>query len=236
MHRWALVAAISVQAGMGQSNAAAAQTSVPDSAQALGTAEMPVRAAGPRGQREYLSRLRCPSGEAPVFERLGSYGPGADGHLLDGYEVQCGSGAPVMVFMDMYHSNYRELRPVRGFAVLSDIPARVAQGCPPQVVAEPDSAARYAFNELEVEQPVRLRENFSVSTPVEVGIRGQAHLEVVIDTAGQPEVETLRALYVSDEQLRPHLATAVQRIPLLPAEHRPGCRVRQRVDFHLNFQ
>jgi hypothetical protein len=32
----------------------------------------------PQGEREYLSRLRCPSGSAPEFKRLGSYGTRTD--------------------------------------------------------------------------------------------------------------------------------------------------------------
>jgi TPR repeat protein len=42
----------------------------------LGAQSNPVRADGPPGERRYLMRLRCPEGDAPAFERLGSVGEG----------------------------------------------------------------------------------------------------------------------------------------------------------------
>jgi hypothetical protein len=85
----------------------------------------------PAGQREYLSRLVCPDGAAPSFQRAGSFGmrnelppdagdkmlaaeiekamsfaPHAAGapdyHVVDGYEVACGADKR-MVYLDMYH-------------------------------------------------------------------------------------------------------------------------------------
>src|SRR5215217_6682079 len=40
----------------------------------LGSQENPVRAEMPPGQRDYLARLRCSDGRAPLFEREGSFG------------------------------------------------------------------------------------------------------------------------------------------------------------------
>ena len=83
----------------------------------------------PRGQRDYLARLRCSNGEAPSFDRAGSTGmrtplpePLAgeskeahakrallemetgdkDYHIVDLYRVRCGAESHA-VYMDMYH-------------------------------------------------------------------------------------------------------------------------------------
>lgn len=83
----------------------------------------------PAGERAYLSQLRCPDGDVPEFDRIGSYGrrtqplPGApsvgvtdslrdperrvqpgevDIHVIDGYRVVC-DGEAYLVFLDMYH-------------------------------------------------------------------------------------------------------------------------------------
>ena len=83
----------------------------------LGSLKNPVRCFFPTGQREYLRRLRCPDGEAPIFRRVGSYGMGPDKHIIDGYRVRCADGKPLMVFMDMYHKGYLELAPPPGFKI-----------------------------------------------------------------------------------------------------------------------
>ena len=83
----------------------------------------------PRGQREYLSRLRCADGQAPTFQRAGSVGPrtapppprqsestkaydqraraemaqgASDDHIVDLYKVRCDARTHD-VYMDMYH-------------------------------------------------------------------------------------------------------------------------------------
>jgi hypothetical protein len=85
----------------------------------------------PDGERQYLARLICPSGEHPDFARVGSVGPrtaiptnmsqaakekllGAnlgmeplaagepDHHWIDAYEVRCGAQTTT-IYMDMYH-------------------------------------------------------------------------------------------------------------------------------------
>ena len=85
----------------------------------------------PRGEREYLARLICPSGQHPEFERRGSVGPrtplpsnlseveekklliavmstdayvpgSPDYHWIDAYEVRC-EAVKTTIYMDMYH-------------------------------------------------------------------------------------------------------------------------------------
>jgi hypothetical protein len=81
----------------------------------------PVRASMPQGQHAYLRRLRCSDGQAPQFDRIGNYGLGVYGNIIDGYAVDCGSAAPgkVEIFMDMYHAGYVETRPVPGFTIVA---------------------------------------------------------------------------------------------------------------------
>lgn len=85
----------------------------------LGSAKNPVRAAGPAGQRQYLSRLICEDGEPmSVFSRVGSSGIGPYGSIMDIYNVICDTENGVVehrVYMDMYHSDYVETRPAAGF-------------------------------------------------------------------------------------------------------------------------
>lgn len=85
----------------------------------LGTKRNPVRSHMPQGQREYLSRLRCPiDGKTPKFERMGSFGSGPYETIIDGYEVKCLGESPVEVFMDMYFPNHYETEAVPGFAII----------------------------------------------------------------------------------------------------------------------
>ena len=86
----------------------------------LGSKQNPVRASMPPGQHAYLRRLRCSDGRAPQFDRVGNYGLGVYGNIIDGYSVDCGSAAPgkVEIFMDMYHSGHVETRPVPGFTIV----------------------------------------------------------------------------------------------------------------------
>ena len=87
----------------------------------FGSKGNPVRCNGPRGERAYLSRLRCADGKAPAFNRIGSFGKGPYGHILDGYNVKCEDKDPVTVFMDMYHEHV-EKEPVPGFTIVNDEP------------------------------------------------------------------------------------------------------------------
>ncbi|XHS77865.1 hypothetical protein ACFJGW_19425 [Burkholderiaceae bacterium UC74_6] len=89
----------------------------------------------PLGERKYLSRLQCPNGSTPTFERAGSVGlrtqakglteqqlnellqrdlagkalrPGdPDLHVIDAYVVSCGAEKHT-VHLDMYHCEQAE--------------------------------------------------------------------------------------------------------------------------------
>ena len=58
---------------------------------------------GPSAERAYLNTLRDEAGKPVTFERLGSFGAGPDGNVLDGYEVQTSTGRKLMLYIDMYH-------------------------------------------------------------------------------------------------------------------------------------
>jgi hypothetical protein len=64
----------------------------------------PIPVADPKGEDEYLSRLRCPCGEPFFFHRAGNGGPGPDGHIVDIFELICRKKAHrYTLFLDMYH-------------------------------------------------------------------------------------------------------------------------------------
>ena len=81
----------------------------------LGSRENPIRTNMPEGQRAYLHSLRCPDGSAPPFERVGNFGPGVYGSIIDGYEVRCPDAEPMTLFMDMYHPDHVETAAPPGF-------------------------------------------------------------------------------------------------------------------------
>ena len=58
---------------------------------------------GPSAERAYLNTLRDEAGKPVTFERLGSFGAGPDGNVLDGYEVQTSTGRKLTLYIDMYH-------------------------------------------------------------------------------------------------------------------------------------
>ena len=108
-------------AGQSQMSGAALDRAVAAAAKhPFGSQKNPVRAEMPQGQRAYLARLRCGDGQVPRFERMGNYGIGVYGNIIDGYAVDCGGAAPgkVEIFMDMYHSGHVETRPVPGFTIV----------------------------------------------------------------------------------------------------------------------
>ena len=85
----------------------------------LGSRENPVRVNMPKGQHAYLRRLRCADNAAPTFERIGSFGPGVFGSIIDGYRVLCAGGAEPgerTIYMDMYHPDHVETAAPPGFA------------------------------------------------------------------------------------------------------------------------
>ncbi|WP_194757196.1 hypothetical protein [Aliidiomarina indica] len=91
----------------------------------LGSFENPVRAYMPRGQQEYLSRLRCRDGSRVSFRRTGNVGDGPYGSIVDVYQVACFVDNELEVtgiYMDMYHKDYVELRAVPNFLVVPPRP------------------------------------------------------------------------------------------------------------------
>jgi hypothetical protein len=85
-------------------------------AEPLGSKGNPVRVHMPRGQHAYLSRLICANGATPQFRRVGNFGLGVYGTIIDGYDVDC-AGTKHLVYMDMYHPDYIEPRAVPGFTI-----------------------------------------------------------------------------------------------------------------------
>jgi hypothetical protein len=86
----------------------------------LGSAENPVRAHMPPGQRAYLARLRCADGKAPEFFRVGSMATSPYGNIVDGYSVTCKDSSPAesLVHIDMYHAGHVEDAAVPGFTIV----------------------------------------------------------------------------------------------------------------------
>lgn len=107
--------------GGGRLRGAALEAAVSAAAeQPLGSRENPVRVSMPLGQHNYLRRLRCSDGQAPQFSRVGSFGPGVFGSIIDGYRVACGSGhepTERIIFMDMYHPGHDETDAPEGFTL-----------------------------------------------------------------------------------------------------------------------
>ncbi|APE27379.1 hypothetical protein BMF35_a0550 [Aurantiacibacter gangjinensis] len=104
--------------GLSQTDGAQLEAAVEEAeAHPLGSAENPVRTAQPSGQRAYLSRLRCADGSTPAYQRIGSFGFGPYGNIVDGYEVRCPDADPKTVVMDMYHPGHVEERAVAGFTI-----------------------------------------------------------------------------------------------------------------------
>ena len=198
----------------------------------LGSKENPVKSAMPIGEREYLMRLRCPGGDEPEFERIGSFGAGPDGHIIDGYDVKCAKdGRRDTVFMDMYHRGYREMAAVPGFTALPELPALVAQGCPPAVPGHAPGV--YVFRPLEVRQGPRPLSD--IEAPLHIGRQGRAYAEFVIDARGAVDPARLVILYVSDEALRQRAAEYFQGLKFKPAEHHAGCPVPLIVRLGVDF-
>lgn len=210
---------------------AAAEHADTPAAGALGSRENPIKARGPRGEREFLVRLRCPGGNAPDFQRLGSTAPGDDGDILDSYVIRCPAGGPsLLVLMDMYH-DHRETGALPPFVVLEYLPARLARGCPPQV-ASPDSSSRYVFTEFEVDSPAVTLGR--IPSWINAPVSGYAYTEFVVDTLGLVESAGLSIRAKSKEIER--LARGVlDTLQFRPAIHHGGCRVRQRVAGALEF-
>jgi hypothetical protein len=196
----------------------------------LGSKENPVKSDMPPGESEYLMRLRCPGGEEPRFERVGSFGRGPSGSIIDGYDVRCKDGGG-MVFMDMYHPGYREMAAVPGFTALKDLPAYAAEGCPPAVPGF--APGSYVFRPLEVRQgPVPLSD---IEAPIPAGRAGRAYAEFVIEASGAVERAKVKLLDLSDESLRAAALDYFAGLKFKPAEQHSGCAVPLKVNLEVDF-
>lgn len=84
----------------------------------LGSEQNPVRVRGPAGERDYIARLRCSDGRAPVIRGRATAMPSPFGGITDQYVVDCKDSTPATasVYMDMYHDHVED-RPVPGFTV-----------------------------------------------------------------------------------------------------------------------
>lgn len=89
----------------------------------LGSEGNPVRVDMPAGERAYLNRLRCKKGGRPKYERLGSVSTLSPwGMIMDLYDVRCAKNKKgpkkFHIYMDMYHPDHKEDRPVPGFKIV----------------------------------------------------------------------------------------------------------------------
>lgn len=198
-----------------------------DTTQPVGSFTNPLLARGPAGQAEYIARMRCPGGSAPTVLGRGSRAGGPHGHIIDGYQLRCaGDSTTHLVHMDMYHGEGdRERRAATPFTVLAEHPARLAEGCPPRVVADADSSARYVFIWWEVEKPARL-----TNPPPEriVGpTRGFSSFNFIVDTTGLVDPSSVKPAAAQDTTLQRLGERMIPTLRFEPAEHRPGCHVRQ---------
>ncbi|HEX2762428.1 MAG TPA: hypothetical protein VHM92_01095 [Allosphingosinicella sp.] len=85
----------------------------------LGSAENPVRVAGPAGARDYVSRLRCGDGSRPAQAPHAPGAVGAYGSITEIYPLDCGAAAPgrVALALDLYHEEDAETRAPSGFTL-----------------------------------------------------------------------------------------------------------------------
>ena len=103
--------------GSGNSDEELRRSIAAAAAHPLGSAENPVRTAGPEGTRAYLGRLRCADGSAPRIGAESQGGVGGYGSVLALYPLDCGAAAPgkVELRVDIYHEENVETRAPAGF-------------------------------------------------------------------------------------------------------------------------
>ncbi len=103
--------------GSGNSDAELQQAIAAAAAHPLGSAENPIRVAGPEGTRAYMQRLRCADGSAPKIGTKAEGGVGGYGSVLALYPIDCGVAAPgkVELRVDIYHEEHVETRAPAGF-------------------------------------------------------------------------------------------------------------------------
>jgi hypothetical protein len=103
--------------GSGNTDAELQRSIAAASAHPLGTAENPIRVAGPEGARAYVARLRCANGAAPAIGAKRSGGIGGHGSVVDLYPLDCGPATPgkVDLLVDIYHEENVETGAPAGF-------------------------------------------------------------------------------------------------------------------------
>lgn len=103
--------------GSGNTDAELKRAIAAAAAHPLGSAENPVRVAGPEGSQAYLARLRCSDGSAPKIGAKREGGVGAFGSIVDLYPLDCGAAAPgkLDLRVDIYHEENVETRAPAGF-------------------------------------------------------------------------------------------------------------------------
>jgi hypothetical protein len=108
---------ILAEVGAGNTDAELQRAIAAAAAHPLGSAENPIRVAGPEGAQAYLTRLKCADGSAPRIGAKGQGGIGAYGSILDLYPVDCGAAAPgrLDLRVDIYHEENVESRAPAGF-------------------------------------------------------------------------------------------------------------------------
>jgi len=82
----------------------------------LGTAQNPIRVAGPEGERAYLAHLRCADGATIRVGDRHDAGVGAYGSVVGAWDVACGPASGRLVF-DMYQAENVETRAPAGFTI-----------------------------------------------------------------------------------------------------------------------
>lgn len=60
---------------------------------------------GPSSEELYLRHLRDAKFRPMSFKRIGSFGAGPDGHILDGYKLTDQDGKTYTLYIDMYHKD-----------------------------------------------------------------------------------------------------------------------------------
>ena len=104
--------------GSGNTDAELQRAIAAANAHPLGSAENPIRVAGPEGSRSYIQRLRCADGSAPKVGMKEEGGVGGYGSVLALYPLDCGAAAPgkVDLRVDIYHEEHVETRAPAGFS------------------------------------------------------------------------------------------------------------------------
>lgn len=75
-------------------------------------ASNPIPVGGRTEREKYLAGLHCPCGEAFQYRRIGSFGTGPDGHVVDGYFLSCCKGShQIKLYFDIYHRGTTSLIP-----------------------------------------------------------------------------------------------------------------------------